>query len=208
MRFHLSSVQDSVRRPWRSVIRKTRGSGVTDENEESPSRRGTRDRNRSTDRRVLGGHEGATDDASVDSIPSRSSCWPGSRASRVGFARARQRVAQFVAPDSGCPSCGIMPSKASRQRPPIRRPDRYYGPSDLVWIGVSSFKGLRNGATAWWRYGWSARCAIASAQTALRKRFSAPNARLAKPSWSICQSRDPRALRPAKNLALPPFAGP
>ena len=70
-----------------------------------------------------------------------------------------------------------------------------------VWMGrMSWFKGLRHGATAWWRYGWSARCAIASALIALRKRFSAPNARLAKPSWLICQSHDLRVVRPANTF--------
>ena len=72
--------------------------------------------------------------------------------------------------------------------------------SDLDRTNVIVPGGLRHGATAWWRYGWSARCAIASALTALRKRFSAPNARLTKPSWSICQSRDPRAVRPANTF--------
>ena len=39
-----------------------------------------------------------------------------------------------------------------------------------------------------------------SVRTDRLKKNSAPNARLAKPSWLICQSRDPRAIRPANTF--------
>src|SRR5262249_37565507 len=73
-----------------------------DENKQALGSRGTRHCNRGADRRLCIGRErAATDDIhwSTASISPRVSHWSNCQSVRIGFPRARERVAQFAAPD-------------------------------------------------------------------------------------------------------------